>query len=230
VPGPEPAARRRRDPRAPQARERLLDAAADLVAEQGWRAATTRAVAERAGMPAGLVHHHFSGVQDLVRRAALRTLARATDTPLHALLTADTLADGLPAAADAARLRPATAATLVELLAQALHDPPLRDDLAAATSAAVDALARHVGRPADAALLVALLDGLALHAALGLDTAGDDALRRLGALLDAAERGTPRSGRAQRRRVTAPPGRGRPSGPVGAAGHDAARAEEDDGT
>ncbi len=40
-------------------RQRLLDAAAELIAERGWGQVTTRAIAERAGLPHGTVSYHF---------------------------------------------------------------------------------------------------------------------------------------------------------------------------
>src|SRR4051794_34100044 len=52
-------------------RERLMEAAAELIAELGWGRVTTRAVAERAGLPHGSVSYHFRGKQELLTDAAL---------------------------------------------------------------------------------------------------------------------------------------------------------------
>jgi len=52
-------------------RERILGAAAALVAERGWGSVRTRAVAERAGVNAALVHYHFGSMDELLREAVL---------------------------------------------------------------------------------------------------------------------------------------------------------------
>jgi AcrR family transcriptional regulator len=52
-------------------RLRLLSTAAELIAELGWAAVSTRILAERAGVASGLVHYHFPSLQALLRDAAL---------------------------------------------------------------------------------------------------------------------------------------------------------------
>src|SRR5688572_20176747 len=47
-------------------RDRLLDAAVQLITEVGRGAVTTRKIADRAGVPFGVVHYHFSSVPDLL--------------------------------------------------------------------------------------------------------------------------------------------------------------------
>ncbi|MBF6333057.1 TetR/AcrR family transcriptional regulator [Nocardia transvalensis] len=54
-----------------ETRERLMEAALELIAERGWGAVTTRMVAERAGLRPGLVHYHFTSVNDLLIDASL---------------------------------------------------------------------------------------------------------------------------------------------------------------
>ncbi len=55
-------------------RQRLLDAAAELIAERGWGQVTTRAIAEHAGLPHGTVSYHFQGKHELLTEAALHTI------------------------------------------------------------------------------------------------------------------------------------------------------------
>ena len=69
----------------------MLDAAAVLIAEVGWGRVTTRAVAERAGLPHGTVSYHFPGKQALLSEAALELVERSF--PLEELRAADDLAD-----------------------------------------------------------------------------------------------------------------------------------------
>jgi AcrR family transcriptional regulator len=70
-----------------EVRERLRRAAVELIAERGWRAVSTRLVADRAGVTAGLVHYHFASVDALLREAAIG-LMRETAGELDALLDA----------------------------------------------------------------------------------------------------------------------------------------------
>ncbi|WP_231991179.1 TetR/AcrR family transcriptional regulator [Mycobacterium ulcerans] len=58
--------------RGAQTRAALMAAAVAVIAERGWGAATTRMVAERAGLPPGLVHYHFASLNDLLIDAALQ--------------------------------------------------------------------------------------------------------------------------------------------------------------
>jgi AcrR family transcriptional regulator len=54
---------------AGEAREALLVAAHELMAEKGYPRVTVREVAERAGVQAGLVNYHFGGKTGLLRSA-----------------------------------------------------------------------------------------------------------------------------------------------------------------
>jgi AcrR family transcriptional regulator len=53
-------------------RARLMDAALESIADHGWGAVTTRMVADRAGLRPGLVHYHFTSVNDLLIDASPR--------------------------------------------------------------------------------------------------------------------------------------------------------------
>ena len=63
-------------PRTSRARieseEKLIVAAADLVGEVGPRSMSVRALADRAGVNHGLVHHYFGGKDGLLRAAMMR--------------------------------------------------------------------------------------------------------------------------------------------------------------
>lgn len=52
-------------------RQRLMDAALELIPEVGWAGVSTRKVAERAGLGSGLVHYHFTSLQELLTVAAI---------------------------------------------------------------------------------------------------------------------------------------------------------------
>jgi AcrR family transcriptional regulator len=77
-----------------ETRTALLDAAEQLILEEGYAAATSRRVAARAGLKPQLVHYYFRTMDDLflalVRRGAERNLERqaralASPNPLRAL-------------------------------------------------------------------------------------------------------------------------------------------------
>ncbi|MEU6565071.1 TetR/AcrR family transcriptional regulator [Nocardia nova] len=156
------AAEQGRDTRA-----RLMDAAIAMIDECGWGAVTTRLVADRAGVRAGLVHYHFRSVDDLLIDAALRMVrglvedaaGAATGDPVTALLAsiagfddaAETRVFGeiLLAATRRDRLRAGLAELLTEFRAGFA-------DRLRATSAVPDP-------EATAAVLIAALDGLVLH-------------------------------------------------------------------
>ena len=56
----------------------LIDAALDLIAEGGPKAATVRAIAERAGVTPGLIRHYFRSKEALTRAAYGALMARMT--------------------------------------------------------------------------------------------------------------------------------------------------------
>jgi AcrR family transcriptional regulator len=106
-------------------RAALLDAAADLMLEEGYAAVTSRRLAEKAGLKAPLVHYYFRTMDDLFialfRRLSERGLERqakvlASDQPLWSLW-------------EFVKDDPNTALTM-ELLALANHRKALRAEIA----------------------------------------------------------------------------------------------------
>lgn len=58
------------------ARERLVEAAQDLLWERGYVGTSPRAIQDRAGAGQGSMYHHFTGKADLARTALERTAER----------------------------------------------------------------------------------------------------------------------------------------------------------
>ncbi len=87
-------------------REALISATLELVSEGGIGAATTRAIAERAGVTAGLVGHYFASKEDLTRAAFSGLMGRLTDLSLEAADSAGGDARSRLAAYVAASFRP----------------------------------------------------------------------------------------------------------------------------
>jgi AcrR family transcriptional regulator len=95
------------EPRRPQQErgerrvEEILDAAADVIAEVGVEAATTNAIAERAGAAVGSLYHFFPNKDAIVRalaaryEAELREINRASMPAAAEKLTTDLMAEAI---------------------------------------------------------------------------------------------------------------------------------------
>lgn len=151
-------------------KERLLDAALEILGTEGGKSLTVRAVEDRAGVPHGSVRHHFGGQRGLLR--ALFDHLAAVEAP----------AGGL-AEAVALWLGPGRAITLAryELFLLAARDEELRAPLVAARDRFVAQLAPAVGEHRAPAVLAAI-DGIVLDA-LVRGEGPDHALTRIGALM-----------------------------------------------
>lgn len=171
----------RRSSSSEATRQRLLTAAAELIAEVGWGRVTTRAVADRAGLPHGAVSYHFRGKQELLGEAAMGAFADAI--PAGEFASMSTLADfmglvrteiGTHEAID-----PVLSRLMLETLREAERDPWLRDRMGEMLQAyrmlMVDLVRREqdrgrvshdVSAEGLAILLGAAGDGLLMHALL----------------------------------------------------------------
>jgi len=78
----------REDPRGTPAR--ILDAAEDVFAEQGYGAASTREIARRAGVPFGGLHYHWGSKKQLWEAVFTRLAERTRDTLVRNLRPGNT--------------------------------------------------------------------------------------------------------------------------------------------
>ena len=158
--------------RGREVRRKLLDAAAELIAERGWTAVSTRVVAERAGVAPGLVHYHFTSVQALLTEAATGVMRGAAAMVGPALAQARTPAEAL--ALMVASLDPYTgtdpvSVVFTEAYLAATRDPELRAAVAGVLTEFRSQVATWLGEreiadpEATAAVLAAAIDGLVLH-------------------------------------------------------------------
>ncbi|WUI02926.1 TetR family transcriptional regulator C-terminal domain-containing protein [Spirillospora sp. NBC_00431] len=163
-------------PRGRARRDQLVRIGLDLLAEGGWPAITARAVADRARIKPGLLHHYFNGLPGLHVAVAQRAGEMIIDPVLDALLAApdtpaavQTLRDLVPdMIAGERKLRLAA-----ELLVRALRDPRMgaeRRDWARAVRERVAARLAELcpdwaaeRREGTAMLVTVLLDGLMLQ-------------------------------------------------------------------
>lgn len=150
-----------------------------MLAEQGWPAVTTRAVAERAGANVGLIHYHFGGLAELRMAITRRAVESIVGPVLANLLGAadessavEALREVIPATAGDAR----AARLATELLTESLRDDDLREFARAELVRARQEIASRLEtlrpdwparrRTGAAVAVTALLDGLILHRVL----------------------------------------------------------------
>lgn len=114
-------------------RKRILDAARQLIAEEGIERFTTRRLAQRAGVSHGMCHYHFRDKSDLV--LALVEEARADWVePLEEIVARDGDAETRARAVVSWIAEPATSEVMrlhSALFWMALHDDSVRHRLAA---------------------------------------------------------------------------------------------------
>lgn len=176
-------------PHSAKTRQRLLEAAAALIAEVGWGRVTTRAVAQRAELPLGTVSYHFHGKQELLSQAALQTVDALL--PMTELAAVDTLADLIGLVKVSVGNRDPSdrmlSGVLLETMREAGRDRALAERMTTLlaeyrrilcdlvrTEQRRGAVRADIDPAALATLLAAAGDGLLLHALLdpGLEVAG----------------------------------------------------------
>ncbi|MFB9837251.1 TetR/AcrR family transcriptional regulator [Actinoallomurus acaciae] len=189
--------------RGREARRRLLEAAAELIAERGWAAVSTRMLAERAGVAPGVVHYHFSSVQALLTEAALTVMHGLIEQTGTSLARARTPGEALGLMMDfltAYDGRDPTSLLFAETYLAAGRDEELRRSLGELLTgfgrALADRLAEHqVPAPdATAAVVAAAIDGIMLHRALGPGPDATELTAVLRRLVAPAEPGHPTRG------------------------------------
>lgn len=161
--------------RGREVRQRLLGATAELIAQRGWTAVSTRVVAERAGVAAGVVHYHFGSVQALRSAAAVGVLREAAGSMGPMLARAETPAEAvelLVASLDEYTGSDPVSVVFIETYLAATRDPQLRAAVAEVIAEFREQLAgwfgaRGVATPAaTAAVLGSAIDGLVIQRVL----------------------------------------------------------------
>ncbi|MGH3788816.1 MAG: TetR/AcrR family transcriptional regulator [Pseudonocardiaceae bacterium] len=161
--------------RGREVRLQLLSAAAELIAELGWNAVSTRILAERACVTPGLVHYHFPSVQALLRDAAVGMISdvlSAAEASFEDARTLDAGVGKLLGSLDAYTGTNPTSLLFFEACLAATRDETLRVELTALHEEFHQKLARWLGGHgvdtplATASALAAAIDGVLLHRAL----------------------------------------------------------------
>ncbi len=176
--------------RQPGTRERILQAATELIVEVGWQRVTTRRIAARAGVNQALVHYHFGSIEQLLRQAMVGAMEQEVVELTERLLGSESPGEGIRELSDWLSAFTPTSPMAVlsaEILARATRDPAIREWMARVLDAVRDQMARSIGAwqragrlradlPAEgiAVLTAALIDGLIFHGLIDpqLDIAG----------------------------------------------------------
>ncbi|WP_017569079.1 TetR/AcrR family transcriptional regulator [Nocardiopsis halotolerans] len=170
-------------PRGANVKDRLTQAAVELISERGWSAVSTRTLAERAGVGPGLVHYHFPSLQALRIHAATQTLHTVVEQAAELLQPTTTPRQGLTLILGELDRYPGDdpASRLVhEAYLAATRDPDLRQAITDVLNLMRHHLthwltANDVPNPHQTAtVLAATLDGILLHRALTPDLASTD--------------------------------------------------------
>jgi AcrR family transcriptional regulator len=190
---------------APDARERILRAASELIASDGIDEVRIARVANRARASTALVHHYFSTRQELLAQALLQSFELAADERFGAgPAAAGSATEGLAIAIDECLPTPGEGerewVLWVELWLRATREPDLRPVAGRMYESYREWVARVIRRgvqsgefrevdPDEVAdMAMALFDGLGVRAlirdpAMSLDRARRIAAERLGAEL-----------------------------------------------
>jgi AcrR family transcriptional regulator len=124
-PAPKAVAPRRVRTEDSETRERLLDAAEQLMREEGYAAVTTRRIGAKAGLHPQLVHYYFGGVDDLFLELWRRFTSQYVARQAQAFVSANPVRTVWEH--DAA---PRDATLTAELMALARHRKTLGDQIA----------------------------------------------------------------------------------------------------
>ena len=167
---------------------RLLAAGLDLLGEGGWPSFTARAVADRSGINAGLIHYHFGGMrglQDAVLAAAMDAIVGDLHVSVAQAGDAGDMVEAVRAGLVSGRDSARTARLSAALLEGAARDPEIRAALRQALRSARRELRARLVEMASwtpdraaafTTLLMAVSDGLLLHQAVDADLEVEEAL------------------------------------------------------
>lgn len=177
--------------RGREMRERLRQAAVELIPERGWSAVSTRVLAERAGVTASVVHYHYSSLGSLLIEAVTQAIEAATQSMAAALDGIDTpeeAVDALLATADDYTADNPAMLLFTEAALAATRDEKLREAVSESLDGFITRLGdwfadRDVPEPHDtAAAVMATVDGRVIHRALTVNRTRepvDTVVRRL---------------------------------------------------
>lgn len=166
----------------PDRKDRILEAALEVIADHGVAGTTHRSIAARADVPLGSLTYHFASLEDLRTQAFQRHAGRMSGLYAAHFDEVESPEQLIEAVADlihgdaAAEVRDWTVA--YELYVAALRDPALRVVTETWMSASRAVLERFVD-PTTARGLDALIEGLIMHKSLSTSTLTREEIRRI---------------------------------------------------
>jgi AcrR family transcriptional regulator len=176
-----------------QTRRRLMDATRDLVVAKGWSAASSRAIAERAGVNQALINFHFDGKAGLFRETLDRCVSQIENqfgpwmaaTSLSAYF--DTCVKSVPGVRRNKNFRFLFAAML-----EGAHDSEIKAAVVEQVHAFREGLRTFLvgqGLPEEdvgrhTTIMAAAMDGLMIHFMLDPSTDAEGALRAFEEMVD----------------------------------------------
>lgn len=189
---------RRGTPNDPERRERILEAALQVIAEQGVHRTTHRRIATQAQVPLGSLTYYFQDLPQILARAFERFIERYAGRYDRALAGARSLEEACTALVELIcgddLTSPQEQRVIVELYSYASFSPEVAALRAAWIQRSQAALLPHTDS-ATAQALDALLEGWTLHRGFQdsqIDrSAVEQAVRRIAGLPAAAPAGSP---------------------------------------
>lgn len=159
---PQRAARRH----DPERRERIIEAALTVIAENGVAGTSMRLIAREADVPLGSMTYHFKDREELLSEAMQRCLSELEEMTLPRLRAAECAEEALDVVADYL-CWPVNRRLLLltyELYAYSARNEQMKSMLAGSHSCMRSELMRFFSKPV-AAALSALIDGAYIHRA-----------------------------------------------------------------
>jgi AcrR family transcriptional regulator len=167
-------------------REQIVAVVRSIVVREGLEAVTIARIASEAGISRGVVTYHFASKEEIIHaaiRAAMSDANRDADA-----LAVEASATGLAALAERVAAQAGSSSDwwhlFVALHGLAERSEFFRSELQWANRHYRAALARIVGSEARAAVLLALLQGMALQRMAGDDLPVADVTREIASLLE----------------------------------------------
>ena len=189
------ATTRRMGPKGSEIWHSMLDAAEDILREEGYGALTSRRVAERIGVKQRLVYYYFQTMEELIVETFIRLKARDLERITHALESNHSIREIWNVCVDTTDTR-----LVQEFMALANRIEPLRLEVTEyieisrqmhvdALTEATNAAGPKMGLPPVAAAIFATSAALAVHreAGLGISTGHAEVMNVIDAFLSRLE-------------------------------------------
>lgn len=168
---------RRSVPNDPDRRERILDAALDVIADVGVHATTHRRIAAQADVPLGSLTYYFDGLHQILELAFARLSATMSELYRETLIAAKTRAEAEAAVVDLicgpAYADPREMVLIFEMYAFANHNPVVAEITRTWLYRSRDSLCLHFPVGTARALDV-LIEGWPVHRAFEQESTDRD--------------------------------------------------------